>query len=101
LRQFAVQLAERCTEPNAGSDDLMTIDCSALADANRHVVREMFVALWQSRDWPRQAMGFAEWDALAAMALGNADDNTARVFPGNIAAERMADTLQLKRRGGR
>ncbi len=48
-----------------------------------------------------QAMGFAEWDALAALALdpdrpgnGNA---TARTLPGAIAVRRIRNELVLAR----
>lgn len=100
VEQAARQLADRCVNPSAASDDAaVVIDCTPLVRASRHVVRELFVQIWRDRDWPRQAMGFAEWDALAAIALGEADQTPTRVFPGNVAAKRTGETLELKRRG--
>lgn len=99
VQRAAVQLADRCVKAATASDDAgAVIDCTQLTDENRHVVRELFVQIWRDRDWPRQAMGFAEWDALAAIALGEADQTPTRVFPGNVAAKRMGDSLELKRR---
>jgi tRNA(Ile)-lysidine synthase len=86
--------AERDDDTSA---DGMTINCSALAGVNRHIVRELFVALWRARGWPQQSMGFAEWDALAVMALENTATPQQRVFPGNTVAQRTGERLTLAR----
>jgi hypothetical protein len=103
IRQLAEQLAETCVRREATHDgnheaDQATIECAKLSGVSRHVVREMFVALWRDLNWPRQDMGFAEWDALADMAQQQRASIAARIFPGEVAATRSADRMQLKRR---
>jgi tRNA(Ile)-lysidine synthase len=78
------------------------IDCQALRGADRHVVREMFLALWRRQQWPLQDMGFVEWQQLADMALAGADSDAARSgergkrdFPGAIGVERVGERLIL------
>ncbi len=70
------------------------LSCAALANADRHLVREMFVVLWRRQAWPQQDMGYAQWDALAGMAL-NSSAATKQVLPGAIAAQRTGDELGL------
>jgi hypothetical protein len=65
--------------------------------ANRHLLREMFVAIWRRQDWPQQAMGFAEWDALAGMALDPDRLAPSRNLPGNIRAQKAGEQLTLTR----
>lgn len=72
------------------------LDCTALAGAPRHLAREALVAVWRKQRLPEQAMGYAEWDALAAMALGDAPEK--RMFPGGVTAERVGDALRLSHR---
>jgi hypothetical protein len=79
------------------SADGVTINCTALAGVNRHIVRELFVTLWRHLGWPQQSMGFAEWDALAAMALASTATPQQRVFPGNTLAQRTGERLTLAR----
>lgn len=103
IRQSAEQLAELCATTNASTGATVTVDCGPLASVNRHVVRELFVTIWRGQNWPRQAMGFAEWDALAAMALEAlttpaGQPSAARMLPGEITATRTGSILQLKRR---
>ncbi len=81
---------------SAGSEQV-TIDCRRLIGRHRHLVRELFVTIWRDRGWPMQAMGFAEWDALAEIASG-IQPTPQRIFPGRIAAQRSADRLTLVRR---
>lgn len=69
------------------------LNCEALADAPRHLVREALVAVWRRQRLPEQAMGYAEWDALAEMATNAAPAK--RMFPGGVTAERVGDALRL------
>ena len=57
------------------------------------LVREVLIAVWRRHDWPLQAMGYAEWDELAAMATSQ--EARRRHFPGNVSAEVAADGLEL------
>ena len=73
-----------------------SIDCRRLAATDRFLVRELMVAVWNERDWPRQSMGFAEWEALRSMAQDFAAGTApARTLPGGISARRSASTLTL------
>ncbi len=72
------------------------IDCRELTGADRHITREMFVAIWRRQRWPEQAMGFAEWDELAEMAIGECA-TASRTLPGPMQAERDGPRLVLTR----
>jgi tRNA(Ile)-lysidine synthase len=82
----------------AAADGPVRILLAPLASQPRHVVRELLIAVWQRQQWPLQAMGFAEWDLLAEMALAPpADSHTPlkRTLPGEILAERADGELHL------
>jgi tRNA(Ile)-lysidine synthase len=70
------------------------LSCAALANADRHLVREMFVVLWRRQVWPQQDMGYDQWDALAGMAL-DSSAATKQVLPGAITVQRKGDELEL------
>lgn len=56
------------------------------------LIREFFVALWTGHDWPRQAMGYREWERLSALVAGGDGDKL--VLPGGIHCEnRDAETV--------
>lgn len=57
-----------------------------------HLVRESLALLWRRQDWPRQKMGFSQWDELAAIALHGG----AAIFPGPIDARREGRWLILR-----
>jgi len=61
----------------------------------RYLVRELLIHLWRQSGWPEQAMGFAQWEELAELALGA--EPAKRMFPGSITAERSVDHLSLWR----
>jgi tRNA(Ile)-lysidine synthase len=86
-------LLERCL----ASEDArgVTLDCRTLAAEDRHLVRELFLAIWRRRSWPLQAMGFGEWNRLADLALRDSDD--AHVLPGAVRAQRSDDRLRIER----
>ena len=80
----------------SGADGAIVVDCAVLGGEPRYLVREALKAVWQRRDWPQQAMGFAEWDKLAEMLLGD-PKSTKRAFPGDVIAVRQRDRLVLTR----
>ena len=47
----------------------IVLDTRGLAQATPYLVREMLIATWREQDWPLQAMGFAEWEALSSLAM--------------------------------
>jgi tRNA(Ile)-lysidine synthase len=69
------------------------LDCPALAAAPRHLVRELLVTVWQRCGWPLQAMGYDQWESLAALIADPAPAK--RMFPGQITADRRGDRLVL------
>ncbi len=77
-------LAERLLDQSLldAQPDMVRLDTRPLANQPRHLVREVFVQLWQRQQWPRQAMGFGEWNRLAEVVLVGGDTN----LPGNIRA---------------
>jgi hypothetical protein len=90
------ELLDGAVSANASADQVI-IDCGAAARANRHLVRELFVAIWRDRGWPQQAMGFAEWNALAEMVVHRSREAPQRILPGQIAAQKTGEQLSLAR----
>ncbi len=97
IENMADDLLQRCL-PRRDHGDEVRLNIAPLAAANRHLVREMFVALWRHMGWPVQAMGFGEWDALAEMAMpaGASQSSPSRTFPGNIRRSARSDVLILR-----
>jgi tRNA(Ile)-lysidine synthase len=92
-----VELLDRAVSTPSGAPDQNSINCRVLAGKNRHLVRELFVALWRNRNWPQQSMGFAEWDALAALVLDGNVSPASLNLPGNIRAQKTGEQLTLSR----
>jgi tRNA(Ile)-lysidine synthase len=90
-------LADRCVR-YVGESSLV-MDTAALAGQPRYVVRELLAAVWRVQGWPRQAMGFREWDMLADMVLAGENDARdaprKRTLPGNVQVERDRTELRL------
>jgi tRNA(Ile)-lysidine synthase len=63
-----------------------------LADCPRPLIREVFRLAWCRQGWPEQAMRFAEWDRLAAVAMG---ELVAVDLPGGIRARARERVVQL------
>jgi hypothetical protein len=53
----------------------------------------MFAELWRRQGWPRQGMGFDQWEDLAAIVL----DGGAGTFPGKIDARREGRWIVVRR----
>jgi hypothetical protein len=70
--------------------------CDDLAGQPRYLVRETLKLAWRREGWPEQAMGLAEWEALAELAQAAASPGPAqRDFPGGIRARRQDARLFL------
>jgi tRNA(Ile)-lysidine synthase len=89
-------LVSKCVAANGtGSRTVVKIDCRPLTDQPLLLVREVFKVAWQQAGWPLQAMGFDEWQQLAAMAM--VDQPTATVnLPGDVRARRAGHQLVLQ-----
>jgi tRNA(Ile)-lysidine synthase len=111
VRQTVLRLAEQADELQStieaqadrllaesladDSTEICRIDCRPLEGHPRHLVREVFVALWRRKNWPRQHMGFAEWDRLYQLTEGGAKI----VLPGNLEATRRGTLLVIRQLG--
>jgi tRNA(Ile)-lysidine synthase len=71
--------------------DAVRIDSRKLADQPIHLVREVFRAVWQRQQWPRQGMGFSEWNRVAEVALLGGDIH----LPGSIRARQHPQGLLI------
>ena len=84
-------LAERLLDQSLldAQPDTVRLDVRPFSNQPRHLVREVFVQFWQRQQWPRQSMGFAEWDRLAEVALTGGTTN----LPGGLVARRATVVL--------
>ena len=75
------------------SESVVRLRRDTLTKFSRHLVREVFVRLWQRRNWPRQLITFSHWDRL--VDLLQSDQPTAIDLPGPISVRRRANMLVL------
>jgi tRNA(Ile)-lysidine synthase len=68
------------------------LNAAVLSGQPRHLVREMFVKLWERRGWPRGEMTYDRWNELADLA---ATESGTRMFPGAISARRSGGLLTI------
>jgi tRNA(Ile)-lysidine synthase len=90
VEQLAAQLLTAAELPRAGQR--LIFDRNRLAGQPRHLIREVFRRAWTREGWPQGEMGFADWDRLAAVALG---EIAAVDLPGGIAARSQARVVQV------
>jgi len=89
----------------SADESCVVLDCKRLDGASRHLVREALLLAWQRQGWPLQAMGFAQWDELAGLALGDTatgfdgptPSSTKKIFPGEVTVAREQKRLVLAR----
>jgi tRNA(Ile)-lysidine synthase len=97
------------------TDGMATIDVVNLSTQPRYVLRELLMAIWRRQGWPMQAMGFAQWEQLADLAVGKKQESPVlneakssqptspqrnpprQIFPGNVSAEVVSGRLRLAR----
>jgi tRNA(Ile)-lysidine synthase len=95
IQELAESLLNRCLEDH--SPDVVRLNAQLMAGQPRHLVREVFVELWKRKSWPRQAIGFDDWDRLARLVK---EGGTA-TLPGGIEATRRGSLIVLRRRASR
>jgi tRNA(Ile)-lysidine synthase len=76
--------------PRAGT--LLVFDRRRLSAASRHCVREALRLAWEREGWPSGAMGFAEWERLAAVAFG---EKTVDELPGRICVRSSSRVVRI------
>jgi tRNA(Ile)-lysidine synthase len=90
LEEQARALLAAAELPRAGA--LLVFDRRRLTGAPRPLLREALRLAWEREGWPLGAMGFAEWERLAAVACGA---TPASDLPGGIHARCRDGVLQL------
>jgi len=91
MEQTFAELAERLVnqavldaQPNS-----VRLNTRLFADQPVHLVREVFCLIWRRQGWPRQGMGYSEWNRLAEVARTGGNAN----LPGGIRARHSSAGL--------
>lgn len=90
LQDLAGRLLNACLEDE--TDDLVRLNVEPLSAEPRHLTREVFVELWKRKAWPRQSVGFDDWDRLARLV----HEGGSATLPGNIHATRRGKLLVIR-----
>jgi tRNA(Ile)-lysidine synthase len=90
----ARRVAEQCVTPE--SQDHYRVDVQRLRQTSPLLIREVFKSIWERADWPRQQMGFSEWQMLAELAVRQSDRSILQL-PGRIQAECKQSSILLTR----
>jgi len=101
LASAAEHLLERHASRHA--DGLVVVRTRGLAGLDRHLVAEVFAALWRREGWPRRDMTARHYAGLAALALGHEQSamcGTSMTLPAGIRATLGDDCLLKLHRGG-
>jgi tRNA(Ile)-lysidine synthase len=93
LEALAAELLERVVDSSIM--EKCRLKWQPLAGVPRHLIREVLSQLWRQQNWPRQKMGFEQWEALAEIALNGG----AATFPGKIDVRREGKWLVLRGAG--
>lgn len=78
------------------SPDRCELAVEDLSFLPRHLLREVFVQLWRRQDWPRQEMGFADWERLAELV----GEPTRFHLAGKIDCRQKRGKILLERSSG-
>ena len=103
LRSAADHLLEAHAHRNA--DGTTVLQTRRLAGLDRHLLAEIFVALWHREGWPQRDMTARHYLQLAAMAVSAADAASAAPsaidLPGDVRARVVSGTIVVGRADGR
>jgi tRNA(Ile)-lysidine synthase len=86
----AAELLAAVELPRAGA--VLVLRREMLAQAPRHLVREMLRLVWKREHWPEGAMDFAHWDYLAALVQ---TEDSSLDLPDGIRARALGRIMQL------
>jgi tRNA(Ile)-lysidine synthase len=92
IEELARRLLQECLEDDG--PEIVRLQGAKLTDQPRHLIREVFVELWKKKGWPRQAMGFDDWDRLSRLV----SEGGAATLPGKIEATCRGSLIVLRRR---
>lgn len=108
VRQFiessTVEILNQCVTFDRTSDTdgrrtrRIEIDCTKLAAQPSIIIREVIKAAWEMACWPRQSMGYAEWQLLASLVAVNYQPSTVNL-PSNVVGCRGGNLLELSMPG--
>lgn len=105
IESLAAEIARKCVVVELGPAGIgqrqarrVRIDCDQLVRQPAIIVREVCKAAWEEARWPLQAMGYREWQLLAAMASGESGKKSLNL-PENVGARREGSHLHLEARG--
>lgn len=102
VRSAAEHLLE--THAAQGSDGATVLQTHKLAGLDRHLLAEIFVALWHREGWPQRDMTARHYSQLAALAVASADPvpaaPTAIDLPGGVRARATSSGMLVVERGG-
>lgn len=76
--------------------DGATIRCDRVVDANPHLIRQLFIRIWQSQSWPLQEMTAEHWRRLEELCTTNPQGKLRMNFPSGVTAQRQDSMLQLR-----
>jgi tRNA(Ile)-lysidine synthase len=91
VRRFARRELKRVLIES--SAEVIRLNARRLKKQRRALVRAVVAMAWRRQSWPRQAMSFAHWNALATIAI----DGGRRTLPGGTDARRRRGELILRR----
>jgi len=95
ISRLVSQLFDRCIVQHR--DGSVTIDGGQLKQTPSYLTRELLIAVWRACGWPRQAMGFQQWDRLAADLKRLEPANPHHRLPGKIEAVRRGRRWVVRR----
>jgi tRNA(Ile)-lysidine synthase len=102
VRSAAENLLE--THATRGSDGATVLQTHKLAGLDRHLLAEIFVALWHREGWPQRDMTARHYSQLAALAVASADPVPAAPMaidlPGGVRARVASSGMLVVERGG-
>jgi tRNA(Ile)-lysidine synthase len=90
LATAADKVLGKVERPRAGA--MLVFDSAAFGRLPRRQRRLVWRRVWRREDWPRQGMGYREWDGLAALCRGKP---AAMDLPGGIRVRRRGTVIQV------
>ena len=103
VRSAAEHLLDAHSQRHA--DGTTVLQTQKLVALDRHLLAEIFVALWQREGWPRRDMTARHYSQLAAMAVSSADPAGAAPraidMPGDVRARGLSGTVLIGRASDR
>lgn len=91
IRSAAEHLLE--VHSSRQADGSVTVRTSQFTGLDRHLVAEVFVALWRREGWPQRDMTARHYTTLAAMSGGDAGTADVIELPGRVRVRHCGDGM--------